>query len=409
MKRYFIITFLAALAVISCGKDNGSKDGNVPAGLDENGLSSLLIREKGKSEFAKEIDITVGVKESTFIEVKPDPETAAVTPRFESGESTIAYATQQGTVRGRKAGQTKITVSVNGTVYATANVTVVDGDNSSDPGPAPSEKIRLDDSHWFFYCVCCDEYEPIKEASAHAAANHYATWYPYTMNIVLMEDTEDMWSYLAYEDDEGNYTYSYTVGPDTYYKFEDEDCGDGIFFDLDPTAPYPQIYSSGVLDPFCHGSLTVSFENERYIAGPYTCDAQYRGLIGYTPEVDINIVDSNDYSVIMRSLIHNNQTELHPRKGGVFKALVTWPAFEGGAEKGSYAHRDFAETGYDYFYVTSSNPDVVSVESMGNAEGERWEATFKCNSVGSADLQFNSHVSQGVSSPVWTNHVNVRE
>ena len=405
LKFFFIAVSVSALA-IACGK--GGSDTDKPAGQnsDENGIASLTIREKGKGEYAAEIDITVGVKESASIEYKVEPSSASIEPRFESKETSIAYATQQGTVRGRRAGKTQITLSVNGKVYATANVTVVEpSDESQDPSAAPSEKIRLDDSHWYFYCLYCDEYEPIKEASEHAAANHYATWYPYSMNLVLMEDTEDMMSYLSYEDYEGNPTYSYTVGPDTYYNFDDG-AGDGIFFDLDPSAPYPQIYSTSVPDPFCHGSLTVSFENERYIAGPYTCEAQYRGLIGFTPEVDITLYAGSD--VIVRSLIHNNKTEISPKKGGEFSARVTWPAFDGGEEKGLYAHRDFAETGYDYFYVTSSNPDVVSVESMGSSEGERWEASFKCNSVGAADLKFYSHITKGVSNPVWTYRVNVR-
>ena len=208
MKRYLFLSLLAALAVVSCGKsDNGQGTGENGKGnnttVDANGVSSVLIREKGKGEFAKEADITIKLSDITAtIEVKTDPADAASKVSFESEDVLIVRVTKQGNLYARRAGTVNVKVSIGETVYATAKVTVVDDKTEENPVNPSDEKIRLDNSHWFFYCAVCDDFEPIAEASAHSGKHEYSTWFPYESNIVLLEDISNTMSYLGYEDDE---------------------------------------------------------------------------------------------------------------------------------------------------------------------------------------------------------------
>ena len=384
MKFKFILAAIAAMILFSCGKNNeneNSKDPTPGVEVDENGVSSILIREKGKGgDFAKEVDITIDIADITStIEVKTDPADIASLIVFESEDVLIARVTKQGNLYARRVGSTKVNVKVGETVYATANVTITG--EVSDPSDEPSEKIRLDDSHWFFWCAVCDEFEPIKEASRHSSAGHFATWYPCQMNIVLLEDINDDISYLGFEDDEGNFTYSYEVGSDTYFDIEDPDAGDGIIFWLDPSAPYTDLTSN---DTFGRGSLTLSFENEKYIAGPYTCEAEYRGLTGTFPDLVFDVLREGKF---MRKIWPSADATMTLDKGVNFSLMLYWSAHDSeGKEVGEYALRDFVEIDETWIYIKSDNENIVTVKQAGNSEGERWRADLECKGSGETDI-----------------------
>ena len=403
MKRYFFLSLLAALAVVSCGKSDNGQSGTDQKGnenntnVDANGVSSVLIREKGKGEFAKEADITIKLSDITAtIEVKTDPADAASKIGFESEDVLIVRVTKQGNLYARRAGTTNVKVSIGETVYATAKITVVDDKTEENPVNPSDEKIRLDNSHWFFYCVVCDEFEPIAEASAHSGKHEFSTWFPYEHNIVLMEDLSDLWSYLPYQDDKGNYTYSYEIGADTYYDDFDLDAGDGLFFDLDPTAPYP---GEGKTDPFTRGSLTVSFENEKYIAGPYTCSGNYRGVIGWADELDLRVFTEASGSSTV-PLFHVMETSgsvvtLHRSVGDKLTVRLVMP-YEVDGQYQDCIGRAFVDPEYLSWFprLKSSDESIVKIVSSGNQDGE-WQLKLDCLKAGISDITIEGGYARG--------------
>lgn len=395
MKYLKLLCMAAAILMTACNK-NGNNDNTPAKTTDENGVTSVLIREKDKGDFAKEIDITIKLSDITStIEVKADPAEAVSQITYESEDVLIVRVTRQGNLYARRAGSTKVNVKIGETVYATANVTIVDDDSSKDPDTStdPEGKIRLDDSHWFYYCYVCDEFEPIAKAAKHSSAGHFPTWYPYLMNICLMEDVNDMWSYLSYEDAEGNYTYSHTTGSDTYFRFDDE-AGDGVFFDLNSAAPYPDIYNPSNPDPFCHGSLTLSFENERYVAGPFTCEAEYRGLVGWTDELGLYM----EYKTTGKSrtiLFQTNTVGISVSAGDRIVMSIMYPAFDSeGNYAGRYVSRSAAEQDWPAFKASSGDNSIVKVEQQGVVDNF-WQTTLECAKAGSADVEISGTYNSG--------------
>lgn len=413
MKHKFFIAAMAALAVIGCGKDNGTQNGGDP--VDENGISSLLIREKGQTEWASSINITLVTGKTTSIEYQILPESSSeLRPRFTSDDVLVARVTQQGSVLGgsKKVGQsTTIRISVIDKEYATATIHVVpeeaskdpdgskDPETSEDPSSGPKEKIVLDKSHWFFYCAVCDDFESIAEKTAHSGADEFSTWIPYDNCIVLLEDINDTTSYLE-EPFEDDYPYTYAVGPDTYFEMDEPgSVGTGIWFYLDPATPY----SGSGNDPFGNGQLELSFENDEYISGPYRPKGRYRGLIGWIDELQVDIKHNNG-EWFRNVLDGNGHGGDNITVGDELRFTIDWKD----NKNNIYTWRSKAENGFVTFQMTSSNNNIARVMQQGVLEGF-WTAKVECAKPGEADITIDSGISWGKKGSKRVIHLTIDE
>lgn len=392
------------MAAIACGKDNGTDGGNTPAETDANGIESVLIREKGKGgEFAKEINITIPLVEvSTSLEVKVTPESAADKLSFSSENEKVARVTRQGNIYLRGEGSTKINVSAGepAVVYATANITIT---GKSDPGssddPGPVEKTVLGKDHWYFYCVVCDDFEPIAQSSAHSGVDEFATWYPWDTNIVLMEDTGDTYSNLEGPyDNQDFYPYMYDLPADTFFLMDEPGGpGTGLWFSPDPDTPY----SGSGDDTFGSGTIELSFENDLYVSETYRPKGRFRGLVGWIDELQMDLRHENG-SWSRNILNGNGQASQTISAGEKFRLTIMWRYT---ADK-AYLLRSRVEPDFTIFEASSSNSGIVKVLSNGVTDGY-WKAELEAVKKGSADVTISSHISRGDKGTKRTVHLTV--
>ena len=403
MKYLKLLCMAAAILMTACNK-NGNNDNTPAKTTDENGVTSVLIREKDKGDFAKEIDITIKLSDITStIEVKTDPAEVVSQISYESEDVLIVRVTRQGNLYARRAGSTKVNVKIGETVYATANVTVVDEDASkdpevsSDPSDGPKEKKVLDKYHWFFYCWVCDRFESIAKTTAHSAANQFATWAPSGLQIVLVEDPENPDGTLLYGYDDFS-SYSYASENSDSFEFEDPDWGgEGILFYLNPEAPYVNAAS----DPFVHSQLTLKYEDDDYVAEDYSANGSFRGLTGWMPQLEVNVRDITQGKWHYQIFKGSTEASLTFSKGTDFRIALHW-------NDGQYIDgRSKTEAeGTIFSFGTGGKGVAVSSEVGVDKEGY-WNATVHCQKAGETDLTIASAESRGPSRRVI--HLTVTE